>query len=78
MNRLYLLVLFFVLVPVLCQAQEYKHIPLDTEPGIKVHKKAPKQEVHITFPNLNKLPYYHDERKLAAIQKLEKKRRNNE
>ncbi|MBJ6117000.1 OmpA family protein [Pontibacter sp. BT310] len=78
MNRLYLLVLFFILVPALCQAQEYKHIPLDTEPGIKVHKKAPKQEVQITFPNLNKLPYYHDEKKLAAIQKLEKKRRYNE
>ncbi|WP_162428615.1 OmpA family protein [Pontibacter pudoricolor] len=78
MNRSYLLVLFFILVPVICLAQEYKHIPLDNEPGIKVHKKAPKQEVQITFPNLNKIPYYHDEKKLSAIQKLEKKRRYNE
>ncbi|MER2996051.1 OmpA family protein [Pontibacter populi] len=78
MNRSYLLGFLFMLVPAICQAQEYKHIPLDDKSGIKIHKKAPKQEVQITFPNLNKTPYYHDAKKLATIQKLEKKRRYNE
>ncbi|MBC5773851.1 OmpA family protein [Pontibacter sp. KCTC 32443] len=78
MNRLYLLGLLFILVPAFCQAQEYKHIPLETNSDLKVHKKAPKQEIQITFPNLNQVSYYHDEKKLSAIQKLEKKRRYKE
>ncbi|MEJ8758185.1 OmpA family protein [Pontibacter sp. H259] len=78
MNKLYLLGLFLIFVPVLCLAQQYKHIPLQDAAGIKVHRKAPKQELQITFPNLNQLPYYQDGKKLAAIQKLEKKRRYNE
>jgi len=78
MNRLYLLALIFILVPALCLAQEYKQIPLEQAPGIKVQRKAPKQELQISFPNLNKVAYYRDDKKLSAIQKLEKKRRYNE
>ena len=77
MNRLYLLGLIFILVPALSLAQQYKQVPLDETSGIKIHRKAPKQELQITFPNLNKTAYYRDEKKLSAIQKLEKIRRYN-
>ncbi|MBB6612266.1 OmpA family protein [Pontibacter sp. Tf4] len=78
MNRLYLLGVLLLLLPAFSKAQEYKQIPIETETGIKVHRKAPKQEVQLLFPNLNKIPYYHDQKKLDAIQKLEKKRRYEE
>lgn len=78
MNRLYLLVVFVLLLPVYCKAQEYKHVPLEPDSGIKVHRKTPKQEVQLLFPNLNKIPYYHDARKLEAIRKLERKGRYDE
>ncbi|GAB3537098.1 hypothetical protein GCM10027443_29180 [Pontibacter brevis] len=57
------------------QGQQYKHIPLDSEAGLNVLKKAPEPELHLNFPNLNKIPYYHEPKKLAAIQKLEKRKR---
>ncbi|GAB3828529.1 OmpA family protein [Pontibacter rugosus] len=77
MKRLFILLL---LLP-LCfsayqiQAQQLKQVPLEQpEAGLKVHKSAPKPELHLNFPNLNKIPYYHDRKQLALIQKLEKRR----
>ncbi|GHA71664.1 OmpA family protein [Pontibacter akesuensis] len=57
------------------QAQELRHVPLEQpEAGLKIHKSVPQQELHLDFPNLNKIPYYHDRKQLALIQKLEKRR----
>lgn len=77
MKRTLLLALYLLLFHVAfkSQGQQYKHIPLDSEAGLDVHKKAPAPELHLNFPNLNKIPYYHEPRKLAAIQKLEKRKR---
>jgi flagellar motor protein MotB len=75
MKRLYSLSFFllFFLVPVLCDGQN-KHIPLENGPAVKVKKKAPSQEVHLDFPNLNKITYYRDAKKLNEIQRLEKRK----
>src|SRR6478735_11197879 len=35
---------------------------------------APKAEVAIDFPNINKIPYYYDKKKLKAIRKYEKRK----
>ncbi|MFD3002552.1 OmpA family protein [Pontibacter toksunensis] len=77
MKRSLLLALYLLLfhLAFTSQGQQYKHIPLDSEAGLTVHKKAPDPELHLNFPNLNKIPYYHEPRKLAAIQKLEKRKR---
>ncbi|MDX5420650.1 MAG: OmpA family protein [Hymenobacteraceae bacterium] len=53
---------------------QYKHVPLDEGPGVKVHKSSPAPELQLDFPNLNKIPYYSDSKKLSAIQKLEKRK----
>ncbi len=77
MKRSLLLALYLLLfhLAFTSQGQQYKHIPLDSEAGLNVHKKAPAPELHFNFSNLNKIPYYHEPRKLAAIQKLEKRKR---
>ena len=77
MKRSLLLALYLLLFHLAfsSQGQQYKHIPLDSEAGLNVHKKAPDPELHLNFPNLNKIPYYHEPKKLAAIQKLEKRKR---
>ncbi|RDV14594.1 OmpA family protein [Pontibacter diazotrophicus] len=77
MKRSLLLALYLLLfhLAFTSQGQQYKHIPLDSDAGLNVHKKAPAPELHLNFPNLNKIPYYHEPRKLAAIQKLEKRKR---
>lgn len=77
MKQSLLLALFLLLfhLAFTSQGQQYKHVPLDSEAGLNVHKQAPAPELHLNFPNLNKIPYYHEPRKLAAIQKLEKRQR---
>ncbi|PRY13102.1 outer membrane protein OmpA-like peptidoglycan-associated protein [Pontibacter ummariensis] len=76
MKRSILLGLYFLLfLPFLCMGQKYKHVPLEAGPSQKVHKKSPSPELHLDFPNLNKIPYYRNSRQLAAIQKLEKRKR---
>jgi len=78
MKRPILLVIYVLLLccaPFPGQGQQYQHTPLDSAPGVKVHKKAPNPTYHLEFPNLNKISYYHEPRKLATIQKLEKRRK---
>lgn len=77
MKRLFLLTPFLLallhFVPL--QAQQYKHVELNQpEKGLQVKKVQPNPELHLDFPNLNKIPYYHDRKQLALIQKLEKRR----
>ncbi len=78
MNRIYLLGLLLILLPAYMLAQDYKQVPLDEGSGIKVYKKAPKQEIQLSFPNLNRIAYYQNPKKLSAIQKLERKGRYKE
>ena len=73
MIRLHLLGLLFLLLPALSRAQPNTPMLQGKESGLKVHRKAPRQEVQLTFPNLNKTAYYQDQKKLAEIQKLERK-----
>ncbi|MHC2992356.1 membrane protein, partial [Pontibacter sp. HJ8] len=75
MKRLYSLafLLFYFLLPVLCNGQ-LKYVPLETGPAAKVKKKAPSQQMHLDFPNLNKISYYNDRKKLSEIQRLEKRK----
>jgi flagellar motor protein MotB len=77
MKRISLLAVYSLLFffPFLSEGQQFKHIPLGTESGQSEHKKAPDPEFQLKFPNLNKIPYYHEPKKLATIQKLEKRRR---
>ncbi|WP_347157922.1 OmpA family protein [Pontibacter chitinilyticus] len=74
--RLLGLLLLLTLLPWTGRAQQYQHIPLDSSNnnGLKAHKKAPEPELYLNFPNLNKIPYYNDHKKLAAIHKLERRR----
>ncbi len=75
MRREYLIlcISFLLLFPFAGNAQ-FNQVPLDEAPGLKVNKKAPKPELHLNFPNLNKVAYYHNGKKLALIQRLEKRR----
>lgn len=77
MNRLLLLVLFLMVHPVFSwvQAQQYKQIKLnEPDAGVKVQKKQASPEPQLDFPNLNKIPYYHDRKQLVTIQKLERRK----
>lgn len=76
MKRAFLSVIYLLLLlhcPIASQGQQYKHVPLESESGQKVHKQAPDPAYQPDFPNLTKIPYYHEPRKLALIQKLEKR-----
>ncbi|WP_242922850.1 OmpA family protein [Pontibacter liquoris] len=67
--------LLLFLLPWAAGAQQYQQIPLEAPAnGLKVHKSSPSAERPLDFPNLNKIPYYSERKKLAAIQKLEKRR----
>ncbi|RIJ37108.1 OmpA family protein [Pontibacter oryzae] len=77
MKRLLLLVLLLMLhlAAFRVQAQQYKHIPLnEPDAGIKVQTKQASPEPQLDFPNLNKIPYYHDRKQLSTIQKLERRK----
>lgn len=77
MNRLLLLVLFLMVHPAFSwvQAQQYKQIKLnEPDAGVKVQKKQASPEPQLDFPNLNKIPYYHDRKQLVTIQKLERRK----
>ncbi|MCJ8165203.1 OmpA family protein [Pontibacter sp. E15-1] len=67
--------LMLLCLPFAGQGQGYKQIPLAPGNGQIVHKKSYNPGYGIQFPNLNKIPYYHEPKKLAAIQKLEKRRK---
>ncbi|WP_299825128.1 OmpA family protein [uncultured Pontibacter sp.] len=67
---IFTILLFF---PLLCMGQ-LQHIPLDSAQGLKLNKQAPNPEIHLNFPNINKIPYYRDQKKLSAIQRLEKRK----
>ncbi|MFD2245958.1 OmpA family protein [Pontibacter ruber] len=75
MKRTYLIgyLFLFFLLPFTGYGQ-YKHIPLKAASGLKARKKAPNPELHLDFPNINKIAYYRDKKKLSAIQKLEKRK----
>jgi hypothetical protein len=64
------------LFPLYSQGQ-YLKVPLDSTNGLKISKLAPKPEIHLNFPNINKIDYYRDAKKLSAIQKLEKRKQYN-
>ncbi|WP_161890417.1 OmpA family protein [Pontibacter russatus] len=73
MKRPFLLAIYLLLLlygPFQSQGQQYKRA---SPAGLKVHKQIPDPVYQPDFPNLNKIPYYHEPRRLAAIQKLEKR-----
>lgn len=65
--------LLLLLAPLLGIAQ-LKHTPLQDGPDVKVKKKAPNQEMHLDFPNLNRIAFYKDSKKLSEIQRLERRK----
>lgn len=78
MKRLFLLVylLLTFLLPAAVQAQQITNVEPEaiTEAKIQVSELQPTSEFHLDFPNLNKIPYYHDRKKLSLINRLEKRR----
>ncbi|WP_276498022.1 OmpA family protein [Pontibacter litorisediminis] len=81
MKRLFLLVfsLLTFLAPALVQAQQLKRVQPDklAEAKLQGNKTQPDPELHLNFPNLNKIPYYHDRKKLSLINRLEKRKQYN-
>ncbi len=77
MKRPFLLAIYLVLLcfPFAGKAQQYKQIPFAPGTSKVMHKKSPNPGYQLQFPNLNKIPYYHEPKQLAAIQKLEKRRK---
>ncbi|MGV3640137.1 MAG: OmpA family protein [Adhaeribacter sp.] len=78
MRKLLLFFFTFFLLPATLLAQVVapdnkisikRQLPVDSTRMV-----APKAELALDFPNLNKLPFYADKRKLRTIQKLEKKK----
>ncbi|TPE45013.1 OmpA family protein [Pontibacter mangrovi] len=77
MNRLFLLVYFLLtlLCSVSAQAQQFKPLqPNQPEANLRVGQAKPTAAWSPDFPNLNKIPYYYDRKKLALIQRLEKRK----
>lgn len=72
MKQLYLIAIFCCLF--ILPFQGKGQINKQKQSGLTVQKKAPSPELHLDFPNLNKLAYFRDDKKLAAIRKLEKKK----
>lgn len=62
-----------LLIPILSIGQN-KFIPIDSVKNVKLHKQLPSPELHLDFPNINRIAYYNDSKKLLAIQKLEKRK----
>jgi tetratricopeptide (TPR) repeat protein len=75
--RFYLAV-FFLLAALACQqalAQKTKQVRLQNKLLTdSTRQLAPKAEIAVDFPNLNKIPYYYDKKKLAQIRKLERRK----
>ena len=69
-----LLFAILLMLPLQGVGQQIKHVPLDSTNGLKITKQAPNPEVHLNFPNINKIAYYRDAKKLAAIQRLERRK----
>jgi len=69
--------LLFFLFPAALLAQEPKRAQISLQRQLQAdsvrHKLTPTAEVALDFPNLNKIPYYKDKKKLRAISRLEKK-----
>ncbi|MHA6249150.1 OmpA family protein [Pontibacter sp. CAU 1760] len=55
--------------------QQYKHTPLLLANGKKGPQNGSSSAYQPEFPNLNKIPYYHEPKALATIHKLEKRRK---
>src|SRR5688500_1352530 len=72
----WLLCLFFILLPLLGQAQQRTQVKLKRQ--VRTDSTArtltPRPEVTIDFPNLNKISYYENRRQKGTIRKLEKKK----
>ena len=70
--------LLFLFVPTLLFAQEPKRAQITLQRKLPLdslqHKLTPTPEIALDFPNLNKVPYYRDKRKLRTISRLEKKK----
>ncbi|AKD03383.1 OmpA family protein [Pontibacter korlensis] len=80
MKRLFLLVFFLLtlLRPAMVQGQQFNPIqPEESEAKFNIQKTQPSPELQLDFPNLNKIPYYHDRKQLSLIQRLEKRKQYN-
>ncbi|WP_439881553.1 OmpA family protein [Pontibacter sp. MBLB2868] len=54
--------------------EQSRHMAKEGEEPVNFRKQAPNQDVHLNFPNLNKIQHYRNDKELAAIQKLERKK----
>ncbi|WP_245590607.1 OmpA family protein [Adhaeribacter aquaticus] len=76
-NNLLLGLLFWLWMPSVSFAQAPKEPQIILSKRIQTdtaaHRTAPKPEVAIDFPNVNKIPFYEDRKKLRAIEKLERR-----
>lgn len=72
----WLVCLVFVLPPYLCQGQQQTRLPLLplSDPNGTTRQLLPKADTYIDFPNLNKVPYYENRGRKAAIRKLVRKK----
>jgi len=70
--------LLCLLLPAALLAQEPKRAQISLQRQLQAdsvkHKLTPTAEVALDFPNLNKIPYYEDKKKLRVIGRLEKKK----
>lgn len=67
----YLFTLFVFLIPYVGICQKYKATPVRT---LDEGEKSAQFSNALHFPNINRIGYYHDSKKLSKIQKLEKRK----
>ncbi|MFD2513761.1 OmpA family protein [Pontibacter locisalis] len=73
-RRTFLLLAIFILLLPYFGCEQTRHMLKEGEEPIRVKKQAPALDVHLSFPNLNKIHNYRNEKELAVIQKLERKK----